>query len=139
MLAHDGADGRASTIHAPAESSVDVPIAWKTASSGSIAATVDDPDGFPADNSRYLVLEALGRTAVLVVASGDASGFFLLRALEAAAALDPRRARSPHPRSPAGAPGRRGTGARSSCSRRAASIARRATRSCRSCATAAGC
>lgn len=88
MLAHDGATVVRAPYNAPAESSVDVRLPWPgmtSASSGSISVTVDDPEGFPADNSRHLVLRRSGAPTVMVVRSGDASGFFLLRALEAAA------------------------------------------------------
>ena len=83
-LTHNGgAVGRA-PFSAPAQSSVDVPIPWKVAVSGSISAAVEDPDGFPSDNTRHLILKRSGAPAVMVVQSGAASGFFLLRALEAA-------------------------------------------------------
>lgn len=84
MLAHEGATVARAPFNAAAESSVDVLVAWKSAPSGSISVTVDDPNGFPADNSRYLVLGRSVASTVMIVASGDASGFFLLRALEAA-------------------------------------------------------
>ena len=83
-LTHNGgAVGRA-PFSAPAQSSVDVTIPWRIAASGSISAAVEDPDGFPSDNTRHLILKRSGAPAVLVVQSGAASGFFLLRALEAA-------------------------------------------------------
>ena len=83
-LTHNGgAVGRA-PFSAPAQSSVDVTIPWKVAASGSISAAVEDPDGFPSDNTRHLILKRSGAPAVMVVQSGAASGFFLLRALEAA-------------------------------------------------------
>lgn len=84
LLAHDGATVARAPFKVPAESSVEILVPWKSAPSGSISATVDDPDGYPADDSRHLVLKRSGAPTVMVVASADASGFFLQRALEAA-------------------------------------------------------
>jgi hypothetical protein len=84
-LAHNGSTIARAPFNAPAESSVDVRLSLKTALSGSISATVDDPGGFPSDDTRHLILKHSGTPTVMVVQSGDASGFFLLRALEAAA------------------------------------------------------
>ena len=83
-LAHNGATVGRAPFNAEAESSVDVTVPWKVAASGSISATIEDPDGFPSDNTRHLVLTRAGTPTVMVVQSGEASGFFLLRALDAA-------------------------------------------------------
>ena len=84
-LAHNGATVGRASFSAPAEASVDVTVPWTMATSGSISATVDDPEGFPSDNTRHRILKRSGTPTVMVVQSGDASGFFLRRALEAAA------------------------------------------------------
>lgn len=82
---HNGSAVGRSRYDVPASSSVDVRVPWKAASAGALSVTIDDADGFPADNSRYLVLASPDAPAVMVITSGDASGFFLLRALQAAA------------------------------------------------------
>ena len=84
-LAYNGGTVGRAPFSVPAESSADVTIPWRIAASGSISAAVDDPEGFPADNTRHLILDRSGTPSVMVVQSGAASGFFLLRAFEAAA------------------------------------------------------
>jgi hypothetical protein len=68
----------------PAESTSEIRPPARPALSGSITARLDDAGGFPADDSRHFVMKGSATPTVLVVSSGDASGFFLLRALEAA-------------------------------------------------------
>jgi hypothetical protein len=81
----DGRSVATATYQAAAESIVEVPIAYRTPGSGSIAVSIDDPAGFGADNTRYAVLEPAPRQSALVVTSGTAeSGFYLSRALSAA-------------------------------------------------------
>jgi hypothetical protein len=80
----------------PAESTADVPIGYRAPSTGSLTVAVDDRDGFAADNARFVLLDPVPRPAALVVTSaGDArSGFYLVRAIEAAsrpgAGFEPR-------------------------------------------------
>lgn len=67
--------------------SVDVPIAYRTPGHGSIAVSVDDPDGFASDNTRFVVLDPQKDESALLVTSGASeSGFYLARALGSAAA-----------------------------------------------------
>ncbi len=67
--------------------SVDVPIPYRPPGHGSIAVSVDDPDGFAADNTRFVVLDPLKDESALLVTSGASeSGFYLARALGSAAA-----------------------------------------------------
>jgi len=81
----DGRTVATATYQAAAESIVEVPIVYRTPASGSIAVTIDDPAGFPADNTRYAVLDPVGRQSALVVTSGTGtSGFYVSRALSAA-------------------------------------------------------
>ncbi len=90
VVAHGGASGDRVPFSAPPQSLVELRLQAPSAAR-SISATLDDPGGFPADNSRHLVIGAGDVASVMVIASGDASGFFLLRALEAAAeSLDAR-------------------------------------------------
>ena len=81
----DGRTVATASFQAAAESVVDVPIAYRTPGTGSIAVSIDDPAGFAADNTRYAVLDPPRRQSVLVVTSGTGeSGFYLSRALSAA-------------------------------------------------------
>jgi hypothetical protein len=74
------------TYTAQAGSTIDVPISYKSPASGSISVTIDDGEGVIADNTRFAVLDPVPAQAVLLVTSGDASsGFFVARALAAAA------------------------------------------------------
>ncbi len=82
---HDGRTVATATYQAAAESIVEVPIAYRTPGSGSIAVSIDDQAGFGADNTRYAVLDPAPRQSALVVTSGTGdSGFYLSRALSAA-------------------------------------------------------
>ncbi len=88
-------DGRAvatAPYAAPPDSSVDVSIPYRAPRSGSIAVSVDDQDGFAADNTRFVVLEPVTHQSALLVTSGLAdSGFYVARALGAAADSDDQR------------------------------------------------
>ncbi len=84
-------DGRvvaSSRFTAPADGSVDVPLAFRPPATGSLVLAIDDPSGFEADNSWFVALDPVARPAALIVTSGmdAASGFYLARAIEAAAA-----------------------------------------------------
>ena len=83
VLQQDGREAVRATYVVPAGASTDVPLRWKGGSGGLVLA-IDDPDGFSADNTRHLIAGAASAAAVLIVTSGDASGFFLQRALDAA-------------------------------------------------------
>lgn len=75
---------------------VDVPLAVPPRARGALLVTIDDPSGFQADNARFVTLDSVARPALLIVTSGDAaSGFYLARAIEAAAAADPAVALDP--------------------------------------------
>jgi hypothetical protein len=88
-------DGRAvasAPYVAPPDSTTDVPIAYRVPENGSIAVSVDDAEGFVADNTRFAVLEPAAHQAALLVTSGAAdSGFFVARALAATADRDDQR------------------------------------------------
>src|SRR3954469_17274591 len=64
-------------------SSVDIPIPYHAPETGSIAVSVDDSEGLPADNIRYAVLDVTRSQAVLFVTSGSNGGYFAARALGA--------------------------------------------------------
>lgn len=88
VVAHDGAAVARASFSAPADATVDVPVAWKQTSGGTVSVSIDDAAGFSADNVRHAVLRTASVPAVMVITSSDAPGLFLLRALEAAAGHD---------------------------------------------------
>ena len=85
----DGQVVASARFSAPAAGFIDVPIPLRSPA-GSVVIAIDDDAGFVADNSRFLTLDPVPRPAVLIVTSGAdaASGFYLLRAIEAAAGAD---------------------------------------------------
>jgi hypothetical protein len=95
-LSIDGKDVASTTVSAPANSTVDVPVAYRAPASGALVATIDDTAGFPADNSRIVLLNPPSRSHVLIVVSGvgglgtaaSSSGFYFSRVLEAGSVDD---------------------------------------------------
>jgi hypothetical protein len=85
-LRHDGAEVRSATVAVDADATVQVPVAWGAPALGSLAVSVDDPDGTPADDTRYVRLDPVARASMLVVTPAGASqaGFYVSRALDAA-------------------------------------------------------
>ncbi|MGB2716000.1 MAG: BatA domain-containing protein [Vicinamibacterales bacterium] len=82
----DGREVASTQIRVPPEGTVDVPIAYRAGSRGSLAVTIDDPKGYAADNIRFVVLDPPLRTRVMTVTNAAAphSGAYFTRALEAA-------------------------------------------------------
>ena len=67
-------------------------VALPAARGGSASVSVDDPDGVPGDNVRYLATEPAGRSAILVVTAGgnlEREAFYVSNALAANAADGP--------------------------------------------------
>lgn len=88
-LRHDGTVVARAAFAASAGSSVEVPFNWTPPAAGALTMSIEDPVGFAADNARYTVIGRAGLPAVMVIGSTDASGFYVLRAMEAAdAAID---------------------------------------------------
>ncbi|HXG55257.1 MAG TPA: BatA domain-containing protein [Vicinamibacterales bacterium] len=85
VVTHDGAPVARASFSAPPDTTVEVPLAWRRASTGTVSVAIDDRAGFSADNARHAVVRGAAAATVMVITSSDASGFFLLRALEAAA------------------------------------------------------
>ena len=82
---HEGRTVASAPYRIPGDSMLDVPIAYRVPGSGSIAVSIDDAEGFAADNTRYAVLDPARHMAALIVTSGAGdSGFYLSRALAAA-------------------------------------------------------
>jgi hypothetical protein len=89
-IQRDGRSVAAAAYSVPPGAIADVPISYRAPTSGSISVSLDDPEGFVADNVRYAVLDPVLPKPVLLVTSGDASsGFFVSRALAAAAGTGP--------------------------------------------------
>ena len=83
-LTKDGAPVARQPFNVAADSSADVSFDWRGGSAGSVSASLDDPEGFSADNARHAILSRSAAPAVMVVTSPEANGFYVLRALEAA-------------------------------------------------------
>ncbi len=78
----DGREVAASAYRIEPDEEAEVPIAWRPPAQGSLAVTVDDPQGLAADNVRYVALDVHGPAKALVVTGGGQSGIYLARALE---------------------------------------------------------
>ena len=70
---------------APGETT-DVSIAWRAPESGAVSVAIDDPDGLPADNERFVALGSRSGPKALVIADGTA--LYLSRALGASSGED---------------------------------------------------
>jgi len=66
----------------------EVPIAWRAPANGALAVSVDDAEGFAADNSRYVALGSRGTAKALIVTAGGQSGLYLSRALQTSVGED---------------------------------------------------
>jgi Aerotolerance regulator N-terminal/von Willebrand factor type A domain len=83
----DGRIAATTPFTAAGGSITEVSIPYRAPESGALAVSLDDPQGFPADNTRFLILDAAIGDAVLIVATGAGqSGFYLTRALAAQSA-----------------------------------------------------
>ena len=86
ILRHNAAEVTRASFRVGTGATVDVPFAWKRAAGGTITASIEDPSGYAADNSRHEVLHGALAPSVMVISSKDAPGQYLFRALDAAAA-----------------------------------------------------
>jgi len=67
-----------------ADSSADVAIPFRAPPNGSVTVSIDDADGVPADNSRFVVVDTVLPRSVLLITSGtNTSGYYVARALGA--------------------------------------------------------
>ncbi|HZB25555.1 MAG TPA: BatA domain-containing protein, partial [Vicinamibacterales bacterium] len=73
-------------LRVPPNGTADAVLSHRTDDRGSVAVSIDDPAGFPADDVRYAALGATDRVRIaLVTADGSgASGLYVARALQAA-------------------------------------------------------
>ena len=88
----DGAAVAATPYSAEPDATVEVPIAYGVPRAGAISVSIEDEEGFVADNTRYAVLDPSSHPTALVVTSGAAdSGFYVVRALGATVDRSDRR------------------------------------------------
>lgn len=83
VLRRDGAEVARGPWTAAAHATADVPLTWLPVPGG-VTLSIEDPDGFAADNDRHVIVGPPASAAVLIVTSADATGFYLERALAAA-------------------------------------------------------
>lgn len=82
-LKHEGREVARAAYSAPADATVMIRLAWKPVAGG-VVLSIEDKDGYPADNLRHLVVSPAGSPGVMIVASADSPGFYLQRALDTA-------------------------------------------------------
>lgn len=82
----DGRTVGSAAVRVPPEASVEAVVRYHAGDRGSLAVSIDDAAGFPADDVRYAVLDAAERVRVAIVTAGGTtqSGLYVARALEAA-------------------------------------------------------
>ena len=82
----EGRDVGSAAVQVPAGESTDVSVAYPAAGRGGLQFSIDDAQGFPADNHRFAVLDPQLRTQVMLIATAGSpqSGLYFARALEAA-------------------------------------------------------
>ena len=91
-LERDGSVVATAAFAVRAQGAVDVPIPYRVPAGGPIAVSLDDPEGFAADNSRFAILGTAAHGDVLLITSPDTdSGFYLSRALSATVDSAPNR------------------------------------------------
>ncbi|MBA2603474.1 MAG: BatA domain-containing protein [Acidobacteria bacterium] len=80
----DGVAVASTPFNVPAGERVDVQIAHKMPERGAAVVQIDDEEGYPADNSRHLVLDPPARGRILVAGADAAEpAFYVTRALTA--------------------------------------------------------
>jgi hypothetical protein len=85
-LVHGNAEVRTASFAAGADATVHVPIAWRPPGTGVLAVRVDDPGEISADDTRYVLLDAADRSAIMIITPPGVAqaGFYVSRALDAA-------------------------------------------------------
>ena len=83
-IRHDDREIASAAYDVPPSSSVEVPVVMRTPAAGGIAVSLEDPEGFSADDTRYRALGSGAQPRVLIVSYGAGSGFYFARALETA-------------------------------------------------------
>jgi hypothetical protein len=82
----EGKEVGATPVQVGAGESTDVAVQVPAAGRGGLRFSIDDPQGLPADNDRFTVLDPLARTPIMLIAAAGtpASSVYFARALEAA-------------------------------------------------------
>jgi hypothetical protein len=66
----DGEEVAAADYTAPPGAAIEASIAWRAPDAGTLSVVIDDADGLPADNARFVALGARRAQKVLVITSG---------------------------------------------------------------------
>ncbi len=85
----EGREVASAAFTAPGGATVDVDLPYRVPPAGTLAVSVDDPTGFPADNVRFAALDPSTLPRVLVVTSPGreaSSGLYVARALDVVSA-----------------------------------------------------
>ena len=86
-LTRDGRELARAPFDAGPDATVEVTLAGAQGP-GPLTVAIADDEGYPADNARHLLVGEAAEPAVLIVASTEAPGFYLQRALDAAEGTD---------------------------------------------------
>lgn len=73
-VVYDGHEAAAAEYAVPPGGAIDAPIAWRAPESGSFTVAIDDPDGLPADNTRFVALGSRGAASSLIVSGSAGRG-----------------------------------------------------------------
>ena len=90
-VALDGREVATAPVSVAPGATTDVVVPYQPPQTGTLTVSIDDSQGFAADNARYVLLDRAPRRRVLIIGSGtppNLSGFYLSRALATAAAAD---------------------------------------------------
>ncbi len=67
----DGREVAAADYTAPAGATIDASIAWRAPDAGTLSVAVDDAEGLPADNARFVALGSRGMPKALIIAAEE--------------------------------------------------------------------
>jgi Aerotolerance regulator N-terminal/von Willebrand factor type A domain len=84
-VVHDGQEVAAADYAVLPGAAIEVPIEWRAPESGALTVAIDDAEGLPADNTRFVALGTRGAAKTLIVAGG---ALYLSRALGASSGDD---------------------------------------------------
>ena len=82
----DGRESASAPVAIGPNETADVTVPYAAPAQGTLAVSIDDASGYPADNSRFAILDPMPRARVLVLATAGAAqaGRYVLLAIEAA-------------------------------------------------------
>jgi hypothetical protein len=67
----DGREVAAADYTAPPGATIDVPIVWRVPDAGTLSVAVDDAEGLPADNARFVALGSRAAPRALIIAAEE--------------------------------------------------------------------